>query len=225
MLPLVRGQLTDQFILGFLFSFPMKINVPHVTCCNPSFGLTTKARACKGAGQESHFMLPRVQESGREWTPTLPSELPLWELESQWTFKYSEGNCKEKISLDWKFPYNIKNLLEHRCLKWALMMHLNTLKTSYGQKKGQESNCQFDCWTLKVNNCSNFLACRWCATYCWKNSQQRIQLCFRPHLNWRFACKVMGLQSFESPNFGNFEIPTWESRDKMTFGCWSRGQV
>jgi hypothetical protein len=32
---------------------------------------------------ESHHMLPRVPKSVREWTPTLPSELPCWELESQ----------------------------------------------------------------------------------------------------------------------------------------------
>jgi hypothetical protein len=35
----------------------------------------------------------------------------------------------------------------------------------------------------------------------------------------------MGLQSHGSSNFGNFRIPTWESRDKMTFGCWPRGQT
>jgi len=29
---------------------------------------------------ESHFMLMGVQECVREWTLTLPSELPLWEL-------------------------------------------------------------------------------------------------------------------------------------------------
>jgi hypothetical protein len=36
----------------------------------------------------------------------------------------------------------------------------------------------------------------------------------------------MGSQSwdshdFGSPNFGNFGTPTWESQDKMPFGCWS----
>jgi hypothetical protein len=29
----------------------------------------------------------------------------------------------------------------------------------------------------------------------------------------------MGLQSHGSPNFGNFRTLTWESGDKMTFGC------
>jgi len=43
----------------------------------------------KYEAQKSHFMLLGVQESVREWTFTLPSELPLWELESQWTPKSS----------------------------------------------------------------------------------------------------------------------------------------
>jgi hypothetical protein len=46
-------------------------------------------------------------------------------------------------------------------------------------------------------------------------SLQELQLCFRLHLNQRFAHKIMGLQSCESPNFKNFGTPTWESRDKM----------
>jgi hypothetical protein len=43
-----------------------------------------------------------------------------------------------------------------------------------------------------------------------KNSWWRLQLCFGPHFNWRSAHKVMGLQSYGSPNFGNFGTPTWE---------------
>jgi hypothetical protein len=36
------------------------------------------------------------------------------------------------------------------------------------------------------------------------------------------AKKIMGFQSYEGPNFGTLN---WESRDKMTFGCWPRGQA
>jgi hypothetical protein len=43
--------------------------------------------------------------------------------------------------------------------------HLNT---SYGQKKGHESNWQFDFRSLKVRNHHNFLACKWRTTYRWK---------------------------------------------------------
>jgi hypothetical protein len=41
----------------------------------------------KSETRESHFMLLRMWDSVREWTPTLPSELPFWELESWWTPK------------------------------------------------------------------------------------------------------------------------------------------
>ncbi len=39
---------------------------------------------------------------------------------------------------------------------------------SYGQKKGRESNCQFDFRPLKVGNHFDLVACRCCATYRWK---------------------------------------------------------
>jgi len=32
-----------------------------------------------------------------------------------------------------------------------------------------------------------------------ESSRRELQLCFRPHCDRRFACKVMGLQSPESP--------------------------
>jgi hypothetical protein len=34
----------------------------------------------------------------------------------------------------------------------------------------------------------------------------------------------MGPQSRNSPNFGNFGTPIWESWDKMPFGCGPRGE-
>jgi hypothetical protein len=70
--------------------------------------------------------------------------------------------------MDWGVPYIIGNLLEPRCLKWACMTHLDTWNTSYVQKKGRESNWQFDFRPLKVGNHFDFLACKWRATYCWK---------------------------------------------------------
>ncbi len=38
----------------------------------------------------------------------------------------------------------------------------------YGQKKGRESHWQFDFQLLKVENCPNFLTCRWRVTYRWE---------------------------------------------------------
>jgi hypothetical protein len=48
-------------------------------------------------------------------------------------------------------------------------------------------------------------------------SRWELQLCFRPHLNWRSAHKIMGPQSRKNLNFGNFETPIRDSWDKMTF--------
>jgi hypothetical protein len=68
----------------------------------------------------------------------------------------------------WGVSYIIRKILEGRCLKWAHMTHLDIWNTNYGQKKGRESNCQFDFWPLKVKIRPDFLACRWRATYHWK---------------------------------------------------------
>jgi len=82
-------------------------------------------------------MLPGVLESVRECTLTLLSQLPLWELESQWTPESSESNYKGQNPLNYKVPYIIEKFLELKCLKWACMTHLDTSNTSYGQKKGR----------------------------------------------------------------------------------------
>ncbi len=52
-----------------------------------------------------------------------------------------------------------------------------------------------------------------------ENSWQGLQLWFRPHFHRRSTRKVMTPQSYESPNLGNFETPTWESGDKKPFRC------
>ncbi len=58
--------------------------------------------------------------------------------------------------------------MKRRCLKWARIFHLNILNISYGQKKGRESNWQFDSRPLKVRNRPDPGVFRWSATYCWK---------------------------------------------------------
>jgi hypothetical protein len=73
-------------------------------CCNSSLGLATKVRVCKGAGQEGSMGITShapesVGESEGMNTHT-SSELPFWELESRWTTKCLEGNCKDKNPLN-----------------------------------------------------------------------------------------------------------------------------
>jgi hypothetical protein len=58
--------------------------------------------------------------------------------------------------------------LKCRCLKWARMTHLDIFNTSYGKKKGQESNWQFDFRPRNFGNWPNPHACRQRATHHWK---------------------------------------------------------
>jgi hypothetical protein len=73
----------------------------------------------------------------------------------------SKPNGSKSSLYHWK-------VIKCKCLKWARMTHLDIWNTSYGQKKGRESNWQFDSRPLKVKNWPDFLSCNWHATYCWK---------------------------------------------------------
>ncbi len=46
----------------------------------------------------------------------------------------------------------IEKVLKCGCPKWPRIGHLDICSPSYGQKKGRESNCQFDSRSLKVEN-------------------------------------------------------------------------
>jgi hypothetical protein len=92
------------------------------------------------------------------------------------------------------------------------------LKHKLWPKKGWESNYQFDFGPLKVKNHHDSLACKWCATCCWKDLDKGLQLCFRLHFNRKSTHKVMGPQSRGSPNFGNFQIPIWSPGTKWHLG-------
>jgi hypothetical protein len=48
------------------------------------------------------------------------------------------------------------------------MTHLDIYNTSYGKKKGRESNWQFDSRPQNVGNLPDFRACKWRATHHWK---------------------------------------------------------
>jgi hypothetical protein len=126
-----------------------------------------KVRA-KREAQESHFMFPGGQRSAREWTHTLPKELPLWELESWWTSESLESNCRGQNSFDWIVSYIIAKILKCRCLKWACMTHFGHLKYKLWSKERSRVKL-FDSRPLKVKNRPDFLACRWHATYHWKS--------------------------------------------------------
>jgi len=141
-------------------------------CCNPSFGLATKAKGLQGCrprgspGVTSHApgsvgKCEGVNPHTPKATPTLGDGVPVDSQNFREGFEGSKFNGCGIFSI-------IGKLFKLKCLKWACIAHLDIWNTSYGQKKGQESNCQFDSRLEKVGNWPDLLSCKQRTTYCWK---------------------------------------------------------
>jgi hypothetical protein len=124
----VLGHLTRFFVIEIASSgCRSQAHLPFLNlgCSNPTLGLSVKMQ----------FTLPKVGD-----------------LESSETPKNSEDDLRGQISLHWCVLYINGKVLKCRCPKWPRMGHLDICSSSYGQKKGRESNCQFDSRPLKVRN-------------------------------------------------------------------------
>jgi len=89
-------------------------------------------------------------------------------LESPGTPAISKLNCRRQNTSPWCVLYTVGKALKCRCRKWPRMSHSDICNTSYGRKKGQESNWQFDSRQQKVGNRPNYGVCRWSATHYWR---------------------------------------------------------
>jgi hypothetical protein len=74
------------------------------------------------------------------------------DLESFGTPEFLKFNSKGKNTSPWGVLGVIGKVLKCRCPKWLCIGHLDICNPSYGQKKGRESNWQFDSRPLKVEN-------------------------------------------------------------------------
>jgi hypothetical protein len=83
------------------------------------------------------------------WSPTLRKSE---DLESFGTPECSELDSKAQNTSHWGVLDVIGKVLKRRYRKWPRIGHLNICSPSYGQRKGRESNWQFDSRPLKVGN-------------------------------------------------------------------------
>jgi hypothetical protein len=74
------------------------------------------------------------------------------DLESSGTPECLEFNSKAQNTSHWGVLGVIGKVLKCRCPKWPRIGHLDIYSPSYEQKKGRESNWQFDSRPLKVGN-------------------------------------------------------------------------
>ncbi len=112
--------------------------------------------------------------------------------------------------------------MKRRYKKWSRIGHLDICSPSYGQKKGRESNWQFDSRPLKVGNRPLPNLRIESAIRCWKDLDEGYKIGLNLviiRLRSRELCapKVPGLHPGQFRD--NFGTPTWESREKEPFGC------
>ncbi len=91
---------------------------------------------------------------------------------SSGTPENSKLDCRSQNISPWCVFYTVEKVLKRRCRKWPRMSHSYICKTNYVQKKGRESNWQFDSRPLKVENWPDPSVCRWSATHRWKNLKE-----------------------------------------------------
>jgi hypothetical protein len=89
-------------------------------------------------------------------------------LESSGTLKNSELELKGQNTSHRGVLSVIGKVLKFKCLNWPRIAHLDICSPSYGQKKGRESNWQFDSRPQKVGNRPLANVCSGSATRRWK---------------------------------------------------------
>jgi hypothetical protein len=128
--------------------------------------------------------------------------------------------------LHWGVLEVIGKVLKCKCPKCPRIGHLDICSPSYGQKKGRESNWQFDSRPLKVKNRPLPDVRIRIATWRWKDLEESYNfgldlVLIRLDSREIWAPKVPGLQPGQFRD--NFGTPTWESQEKEPFGCSLRG--
>jgi len=90
------------------------------------------------------------------------------DLESFGTLECLEFDSKGQNTSNWGVLSVIGKVLKSRCPKWPHIGHLDICSPCYAQKKGRESNCQFDSRPQKVGNQPLPDVCRWGVIGRWK---------------------------------------------------------
>jgi hypothetical protein len=143
----------------------------------------------------------------------------------EWTPEFLERNCRGQNSSPWGVLYIIKKLLKRRCLKWACIAHLNIWNTSYGQKKGRESNWQFDSQPLKVRIRPDFRAFRQCSTYRWKSLDEGYNFASNLIAIGGLHKKLCAHKVVEVPIVGISGLPLGSPGTNKPFGCGPHGEA
>ncbi len=157
-----------------------------------------------------------------------PNTPKVGDLESSGTLECLGFDSKARNTSHWGVLGVIGKVLKRRYRKWPRIDHLDICNPSYGQKKGRESNWQFDSRPLKVGNRPlpdlRIESARCRGKDLNKGYNFVLDLVAIRLGSWAlWAPKVPGLQPGQFRD--NFRTPTWESREKEPFGCSLSGAL
>jgi hypothetical protein len=143
-------------------------------------------------------------------------------LESSGTPENSELQLKGQNTSHWDVLGVIGKVLKCRCLNWPRIGHLDICSPSYGQKKGRESNWQFDSRPLKVGIDlfpTSAAEVRHGVGKLSTRATTLIQTSSRSELGARSYGSPKSRESKPGQFRDSFGTPPWESWEKKPFGC------
>jgi hypothetical protein len=108
------------------------------------------------------------------------------------------------------------------CLEFDNKGHLDICSPSYGQKKGRESNWQFDSRPLKSRESTHSRHALGECNTALESSQRRLQVWFRPRPDRRLGREAKMSQSPGSPKRGQFRDSTLGVPGQTTTWVWVR---
>jgi hypothetical protein len=146
--------------------FFSRIFPTNVQCQNPCWGFWTHL-------EDIGLSQPHFGAKCENATHTPKSG----KMESSGTLENSKDDLRGQISSPWCVLYINGKLLKCRCPKWPRIDHSDICSPSSGQKKGQESNCQCDSWSLKVGNRPFPNVASRSATHRWKALDKSYNFC------------------------------------------------
>ncbi len=155
------------------------------------------------------------------WSPTLGK---VGDLESSGTPECSELDGKAQNTLHWGVFDVIRKALKRRYRKWPRIGHSDICSPSYGQKKGRESNWQFDSQPLKVGNRPLPDVQIESATWLGKISTRATTL-VQTSSRSDFTVESYGRSKFRESSQDSFGTPFRESQQNVPFGCSLGGEL
>jgi hypothetical protein len=134
-------------------------------------------------------------------------------LESSETPENSELELKVQNTSHWGVLGVIGKVLKCRCLHWPRIGHLDIFSSSYGQKKGRESNWQFDSRPQKVENRPLPNVCSRSATRSWKALDK----------SYKFGSKLVPIR-VRGKKLWTPKVPGVQTRTVSRLLLWSPGK-